>query len=70
MKKKERKEVEVQFELYCVKLVDVMLFENKNYAPLVVKDYFVLIYLFFILKHLPCSPITTLLKDLLILVVV
>ena len=26
----ERKEVEVQFELYCVKLVELVLFEKKN----------------------------------------
>ena len=38
----ERKEVEVQFELYCVKLVELVLFENKNCAPLVFRNYFVL----------------------------
>ena len=37
----ERKEVEVQFELYCVKLVELMLLEKKNCAPLVFRDYFV-----------------------------
>ena len=40
-KEKERKEVEVQFELYCVKLVELMMFEKENYAPLVFKNYFV-----------------------------
>ena len=41
-KKRNRKEVEVQFELYCVKLVELMLLENKNCAPLVFRNYFVL----------------------------
>ena len=40
-KNEERKEVEVQFELYCVKLVELVLFEKKNYAPLVFRNYFV-----------------------------
>ena len=35
------KKIEVQFELYCVKLVELMLFEKKNCAPLVFRDYFV-----------------------------
>ena len=39
--KKERKEVEVQFKLYCVKLVELVLFEKKNCAPLVFRNYFV-----------------------------
>ena len=39
--KKERKEVEVQFERYCVKLVELVLFEKKNCAPLVFRNYFV-----------------------------
>ena len=46
-KNEERKKVEVQFELYCVKLVELMLLENKNYAPLVFRNYFVL-YIFFL----------------------
>ena len=29
-KNEERKEVEVQFELYCVKLVELMIFEKKK----------------------------------------
>ena len=37
----ERKEVEVQFELYCVKLVELVLFEKKNCAPLVFRKYIV-----------------------------
>ena len=41
-KMKKRKEVEVQFELYCVKLVELILFEKKNCAPLVFRNYFVL----------------------------
>ena len=41
-KNEERKEVEVQFKLYCVKLVELMLLENKNCAPLVFRNYFVL----------------------------
>ena len=36
-----KEEVEVQFELYCVKLVELMLFEKKNCAPLVFRNYFV-----------------------------
>ena len=40
-KNEERKEVEVQFELYCVKLVELMLIEKKNCAPLVFRNYFV-----------------------------
>ena len=40
-KNEERKEVEVQFELYCVKLVELVLFEKKNCAPLVFRNYFV-----------------------------
>ena len=40
-KEKERKELEVQFEHYCVKLVELMLLEKKNCAPLVFKNYFV-----------------------------
>ena len=40
-KNEERKEVEVQFELYCVKSVELMIFEKKNYAPLVFRNYFV-----------------------------
>ena len=39
--KKKRKKVEVQFELYCVKLVELVLFEKKNCAPLVFRNYFV-----------------------------
>ena len=43
----ERKEVEVQFELYCVKLVELVLFEKKNCAPLVFRNYIVpYIYIF------------------------
>ena len=38
----ERKEVDVQFELYCVKLVELVLFEKKNCAPLFFRNYFVL----------------------------
>ena len=37
-----KKEVEVQFELHYVKLVELMLFEKKNCAPLVFRNYFVL----------------------------
>ena len=52
-KNEERKEVEVQFELYCVKLVELVLFEKKNCAPLVFRNYIVpYIYLFFIVKPL------------------
>ena len=40
-KNEERKEVVVQFEFYCVKLVELVLFE-KNCAPLVFRNYFVL----------------------------
>ena len=40
-KKRNRKEVEVQFELYYVKLVELVLFEKKNCAPLVFRNYFV-----------------------------
>ena len=40
-KKKKKKKVKVQFELYCVKLVELMIFEKKNYAPLVFRNYFV-----------------------------
>ena len=47
----ERKEVVVQFEFYCVKLVELVLFEKKNCAPLVFRNYIVpYIYLFFIFK--------------------
>ena len=42
----ERKEVEVQFELYCVKLVELILFEKKNCAPLVFRNTLCLIYIF------------------------
>ena len=41
----ERKEVVVQLEFYCVKLVELVLFE-KNCAPLVFRNYIVLIYIF------------------------
>ena len=34
------KKVEVQFELYCVKLVELILFEKKNCALLVFRNYF------------------------------
>ena len=52
-KNEERKEVEVQFELYCVKLVELVLFEKKNCAPLVFRNYIVPdIYLFFIVNPL------------------
>ena len=51
LKKKEqnekKKKVEVQFELYYVKLVELMLFEKKNCAPLVFRNYFVLHISFF-----------------------
>ena len=40
-KAKERKELEVKFEHYSVKLVELMLLEKKNCAPLVFKNYFV-----------------------------
>ena len=36
-----KKKVEVQFELDRVKLVELMIFEKKNYAPLVFRNYFV-----------------------------
>ena len=50
---KRKKKVKVQFELYCVKLVELMIFEKKNYAPLVFRNYIVrYIYLFFIVKPL------------------
>ena len=43
----------MQFELYCEKLVELMLFEKKNCAPLVFRNYFVpYIYIFFIVKPL------------------
>ena len=45
-KNEERKEVEVQFELYCVKLVELVLFEKKNCAPLVFRNTLCLIYIF------------------------
>ena len=44
----ERKEVEVQFELYCVKLVELVLFEKKNCAPLVFRNNLCLIYISFL----------------------
>ena len=41
-KNEERKEVVVQFELYYVKLVELVLFEKKkNFAPLVFRNYIV-----------------------------
>ena len=44
---KKEKKVEVQFELYCVKLVELVLFEKKNCAPLVFRNYIVpYIYIF------------------------
>ena len=51
----ERKEVEVQVEFYCVKLVELVLFEKKNCAPLVFRNYivpYIYIYLFFIVNPL------------------
>ena len=39
--KEEEKKIEVQFELYYVKLVELVLFEKKNCAPLVFRNYFV-----------------------------
>ena len=39
--KEKKKEIEVQFELCCVKLVELMIFEKKNYTPLVFRNYFV-----------------------------
>ena len=56
-KNEERKKVEVQFELYCVKLVELMIFEKKkNCAPLVFRNtlclIYIYIYLFFIVKPL------------------
>ena len=47
VKKKKRKEkglekkIEVQFEFYYVKLVELVLLEKKNCAPLVFRNYFV-----------------------------
>ena len=42
-----KKKVEVQFELYCVKLVELMIFEKKkNCAPLVFRNTLCLIYIF------------------------
>ena len=40
-KKNEERKVVVQFEFYCVKLVELVLFEKKNCAPLVFRNYFV-----------------------------
>ena len=52
-KNEERKEVVVQFELYYVKLVELVLFEEKNCVPLVFRNYIVpYIYLFFIVNPL------------------
>ena len=52
-KKNEERKVVVQFEFYCVKLVELVLFEKKNCAPLVFRNYIVpYIYLFFIVKPL------------------
>ena len=51
-KKWKKNKIEVQFELYYVKLVELILFEKKNCAPLVFRNYFVLYYLFFIVKPL------------------
>ena len=39
--KKKKEKIEVQFELYYVKLVELVLFEKKNCAPLVFRNYFV-----------------------------
>ena len=39
--KKKKEKIEVQFELYYVKLVELILFEKKNCAPLVFRNYFV-----------------------------
>ena len=44
----ERKEVEMEFELYCVKLVELVLFEKKNCAPLVFRNNLCLIYISFL----------------------
>ena len=46
-KNEERKEVVVQFEFYCVKLVELVLFEKKNCAPLVFRNTLCRIYIFF-----------------------
>ena len=53
-RRKRKKKVKVQFELYCVKLVELMIFEKKkNCAPLVFRNYIVpYIYFFFIVKPL------------------
>ena len=48
---KRKKELEVQFEHYCVKLVELMLLK-KNCAPLIFRNTLCLIYLFFIVKPL------------------
>ena len=46
-KRKKEKKIEVQFELYYVKLVELVLFEKKNCAPLVFRNYIVpYIYIF------------------------
>ena len=41
LEKKKKKEVEMQLELCCVKSVELMIFEKKNYTPLVFRNYFV-----------------------------
>ena len=40
-KNEKEKKIEMQFELYYVKLVELVLFEKKNCAPLVFRNYFV-----------------------------
>ena len=40
-KNEKEKKIEVQFELYYVKLVELVLFEKKNCVPLVFRNYFV-----------------------------
>ena len=48
LEKKKRKEVEMQFELCCVKLVELMIFKKKNYTPLIFRNYFVPYIYFFL----------------------
>ena len=45
-KNEKEKKIEVQFELYCVKLVELILFEKKKCAPLVFRNNLCLIYIF------------------------
>ena len=40
-KMKKKTKIEVQFEIYYVKLMELILFEKKNCVPLVFRNYFV-----------------------------